>query len=172
MAGCKEIIKSLGFHIDIFVLKPVYCKEFALHRGWMQTKITSSFSGLNMIPDLGLFPPKIPDRNLSMNGPVFAGYSCCASCEWHFWSCPLSNPAQLHHLRPWGESQLISSWIFVFWRSCVCCPWCISCWGLMDVQTSNQAGIWLLESLMLNNLVNMMIKPVTCHLLGNCTLYM
>lgn len=58
MAGCKEIIKSLGFHIDIFVLKPVYCKEFALHRGWMQTKITSSFSGLNLIPDLGLFPPK------------------------------------------------------------------------------------------------------------------
>lgn len=31
MAGCKEIIKSVGFHIEMLVLKPVYSKEFALH---------------------------------------------------------------------------------------------------------------------------------------------
>lgn len=121
------------------------------------------------------FPPKTPDRNLSMNGPVVAGYSCHASCEWHFWSCPLSNPAQLHHLRPWGKSQLIPLGFSSFEDPVSannCCPWCISCWELMDVQKLNQAGICLLESLILNNLVNMMTKPVTYHLLGNCTLHM
>lgn len=56
---------------------------------WRQTKITSSFTGLNLIPAITLrfkcraFPPEIPERNLNMNGPVSAGYSCPASCEWH-----------------------------------------------------------------------------------------
>lgn len=83
MAGCKEIIKSVGFHIETLVWKPVYSREFALYH-----VLSNCFTVLNFIPSITLrfkckaFSPKIPVRNLNMNGPVFAGYSCLSSQLW------------------------------------------------------------------------------------------
>lgn len=120
-------------HIEILVLKSVYSEEFALHhvlspcegrpRSPAALQDWTWFLPLPWDLNAGLFPPKYligiwtwMDLCLLVT-PVMPAVSGTKR-KWHFWSCPVSNPAQQTHLTPWVKSQLIS-WVLIFWRSCV-----------------------------------------------------